>query len=51
MVLVTYNQLKLKSYNWMNRNKKPSSRAQVFYFIYSWFLHVLPPKVWFVKLI
>jgi hypothetical protein len=43
IILITY-------CSWMNRIKKPSNKAKIFYFINGWLLPKLPPKVWLWKL-
>jgi hypothetical protein len=35
----------------MKRNKKPSSKGKIFYFIHAWLLLKLLPKVQLIKLI
>jgi hypothetical protein len=33
----------------MNRNKKPSNKEKIFYFINAWLVPKLPPEAWFLK--
>jgi hypothetical protein len=44
-------QLNLAYCSWMNRNKKPSDKETIFYFMNAWVLPRLPSIMWRLNLI